>query len=125
MRLIEEVQPRDQRPRSGHWLAHRVKALAGLLSKRASLFVLFNLLYGVVFATHLAHLFQFSPDQGHYPHLGLILLGSLYLLYIRRQDLFSRAEYCARGGILLVVVGLLCYLLGLRKLEARRARPGR
>ena len=49
MNLMEEVWPRDKRPRPENLLANRVKALASLLSKRARLFLLFNLLYGVVF----------------------------------------------------------------------------
>jgi exosortase len=77
--------------------------------------LLFNLLYGVVFSAHLAYLFRFSLHQQHSPHVGLILLVMLYLMQTHRQALFARAAYCAWGGIPLVVVGLLCYLVGLHQ----------
>ena len=115
MRLMEEIWRRDKRPRSANLLVNRIKALPGLLSKRARLFLLFNLLYGVVFSAHLAHLFRFSLHQEHSPHVGLILLVMLYLMWAHRQALFARAAYCAWGGIPLVVLGLLCYLLGLHQ----------
>jgi exosortase len=104
-----------KRSRSANLLVNRVKALTGLLSKRACLFLLFNLLFGVVFSAHLAHLCFFSLHQQHYPHLGLILLVMLYLMYTHRQALFARAAYCAWGGIPLVVVGVLCYFLGIQQ----------
>src|SRR5262245_54740195 len=115
MNLIEEVWPRDKRPRSENLLANRVKALTGLLSKRSRLFLLFNLLYGAVFSAHLAHLFRFSLEQRHHTHFSLMPLISLYLMYAQRQALFTRAAYCAWGGIPLVVAGILCYLLGLNQ----------
>jgi len=112
---MKEIWLRGKRPRSAHLLVDQVKALTGLLSKRARFFLLFNLLYVVVFSTHLAHLFYFSLHQQYYPHFGLILLVMLYLMHAHRQALFARAAYCAWGGILLVVIGLLCYLLGLHQ----------
>jgi exosortase len=104
-----------KRPRSANLLVDRLKALTGVLSKRARLFLLFNLLYGVVFSAHLAHLFRFSLHQQHSPHVGLLLLVVLYLMQTHRQALFARAAYCAWGGIPLVAVGLLCYLVGLHQ----------
>jgi exosortase len=69
----------------------------------------------VVFSTHLAYLFHFSLHQQHSPHVGLILLVMLYLIYTHRRELCARAVYCAWGGIPLVVIGVLCYLLGLHQ----------
>jgi exosortase len=115
MRLMEGIWLRCKRSRSANLLVNRVKALTGLLSKRARLFLLFNLLFGVVFSAHLAHLCFFSLHQQHYPHLGLILLVMLYLMSTHRQALFARAAYCAWGGIPLVVVGVLCYFLGIHQ----------
>jgi exosortase len=115
MDLIEEVRSCNKRPRSENLLANRVNALTGLHSKRARLFLLFNLLYGVVFSAHLAHLLRFSLEQKHYSHSSLILLISLYLIYTHRQALFTGAVYCAWGGSPLVAVGMLCYLLGLNQ----------
>src|SRR5205814_1078803 len=68
---------------------------------------------GVIFSAHFAQFFRFFHEQEYAPHFSLILLVSLYLLLARRQELCARAAYWARGGIPLVLVGVLCYLLGL------------
>src|SRR6266567_1767606 len=115
MSLMEGIWLRCKCPRSANLLVNCVKALTGLLSKRARLFLLFNLLFGVVFSAHLTHLCFFSLHQQHYPHFGLILLMMLYLMYTHRQALFARAAYCAWGGIPLIVVGVLCYFLGMHQ----------
>jgi exosortase len=113
MRLMEGICLRGKRPHSAHLGVNRVKTLTGLLSKRACLFLLFNILFGVVFSAHLTRLFRFSLHQQHSPHVGLILLAMLYLMQTHRQALFARAAYCMWGGIPLVVVGVLCYFLGM------------
>src|SRR5262245_34967167 len=110
---MEEIWLRGRHPRSANLLAYQVKALTGLLATRTSFFLLFNLLYGVVFATHLARLFYFSLHQQYYPHFGLLLLVMLYLMHTHKQALFARAVYCAWSGIPLVVVGIFCYLFGM------------
>lgn len=115
MSRIEEVRLRNKRLCAEHLFAHRSKALSGLLSRRASLFLFFNLLYGVIFSAPLAHLCRFALEQQYYPHFGLILLISFYLMHTRRRALFASAEYCAWGGIPLVVIGVLGYLLGLHQ----------
>jgi exosortase len=115
MRLMKGIGRCGKRRRSTNLLLNRVKALPDLLSKRACLFLLFNLLFGVVFSAHLAHLFRFSLHQQHSPHVGLILLVILYLMQTHRQALFARAVYSAWGGIPLVVVGVLCYCLGMHQ----------
>jgi exosortase len=102
-----------KRPHSANLLLNCVKALLDLLSKRASFFFLFNILYGVVFSAHLASLFRFSLHQQYSPHVGLILLVTLYLMQLHRHALSARAAYCAWGGIPLVVVGMLCYFIGM------------
>jgi exosortase len=91
----------------------QAKAQAGLLSKRTSLCLLFNIFYGIVFSAHFAQFFRFSLEQEYSPHFSLILFVSLYLMYTHRQTLCACVDYCARGGIPLVLAGLLCYLLGL------------
>src|SRR5947209_1943301 len=113
MRLLKEVRLLDKPPRSETLLVNQVKALTGLLSRRAGFFLLFNILYGGVFSAHFAQFFRFSLEQAYSPHFSLILLVSLYLMYARRQQLFACAEYCPRRGILLVLAGILCYVLGL------------
>lgn len=112
MRIIKEVRLLDKHHRSENLYANGIKALIGLSSKRASFFLLVNALYGLVFSAHFVQFFRFSLEQKYYPHFSLILLVSLYLMFIRRQALFARVETCARGGIPLVLVGVLCYLLG-------------
>jgi len=112
---MQEIRHRDKRPRSTNLLTDRVKALTGLHSKHVRCFLLFNLLFGVVFAAPLTRLFRFSLHQQYSPHVGLLLLVMLYLMHIHRQALFARAVYCAWGGIPLVVVGMFCYLLGLHQ----------
>jgi exosortase len=113
MRLIQAAQTSDKRPRSENPLTHRVRELAGLMSKRAGGFLLFNILYGAVFAAYFVQFFHFSLEQEYTPHFSLILLVSLYLMYARRQALFAHAEYCVHGGLLFALVGMVCYMLGL------------
>src|SRR5689334_860935 len=118
MRLIKKAKPNDGPPRAENWSASRVKAQTRLLSRRIGLFLLCNILYGCVFSAHFVHFAHFSPEQEYAPHFSLILLVSLYLLLARRQELCARAEYWAQGGIPLVLIGVLAYLLGLH------LRPG-
>jgi len=113
MRLTKAAQPSDKRPQAEHPSTNRGNALAGLLSKRAGGFLLFTILYGCVFAAHFTHLFRFSLEQQHYSHFSLIPLVSFYLMYLHRQTLLAQAAYWARGGIPVVLLGVLCYLLGL------------
>ena len=113
MRLIQVAWSSDKRPRSNNPLMHQIRALIGLLSKRASGFLLFNILYGSVFAAYFVQFFRFSLEQEYTPHFSLILLVSLYLMHARRQALFIQAEYCVQGGLPFVLVGILCYMLGL------------
>src|SRR5712691_13348283 len=103
MKLIKEAEFSDKPPGSENLWAHRVKALSGLLSRRAGVFLLFNILYGCVFSAHFAQFFRFSLEQEYSPHFSLILLVSLYLVLARRQQLFACAEYWAQGGIPLVL----------------------
>ena len=113
MRLLQATQSSDRRPQSEHSWTHRVRSLIGLLSKRATGFLLFNILYGSVFAAYFVQFFRFSLEQEYTPHFSLILLVSLYLMYTRRQALLEQAEYCVQGGLPFVLVGMLCYMLGL------------
>jgi exosortase len=113
MRLIQIVRSSDKRPRSDNPLTHQLRALIGLLSKRASGFLIFNILYGSVFAAYFVQFFRFSLEQEYTPHFSLILLVSLYLMHARKQALCTQAEYCVPGGLPFVLVGLLCYMLGL------------
>ena len=102
-----------KRPRSDNPLTHQLRALIGLLSKRASGFLIFNIFYGSVFAAYFVQFFRFSLEQEYTPHFSLILLVSLYLMHARRQALCAQAESCVPGGLPVVLVGLLCYMLGL------------
>jgi hypothetical protein len=61
-------------------LPNHVKALIDVLSGRTGGFLLFNLLYGVVFAAHFAHFWRFSLTQNDTPHFSLMLLG-LYRIW--------------------------------------------
>ena len=94
-------------------MLNRVDARAGLLSRRAIGFLLFNILYAGVFAAHFARFSHFALEQDFSPHFSLILLVSFYLMYQQRQALMARVEYGARGGIPLLLGGILCYVLGL------------
>lgn len=113
MRLVPAARSAEKRLWSKKPLTHDVKEQTGLLSKRGGGFLLFNILYGSVFSTYFAQFFRFSLEQTYTPHFSLILLVSLYLMYIRRQEIFTQVEYCVQGGVPFVLVGLLCYLWGL------------
>src|SRR5262245_55079889 len=113
MRLLQATQSSDRHPQSEHLWSHQIRALIGLLSKRVIGFLLFNILYGSVFATYFVQFFHFSLEQEYTPHFSLILLVSLYLMYTRRQALLEQAGYCIQGGLPFVLVGVLCYMLGL------------
>src|SRR5438093_8999158 len=113
MKLTKEARFSDKPPYSENLFVHWVKAQTSLLSRRAGLFLLFNILYGFVFSAHFTQFFRFSLEQEYSPHFSLILLVSLYLMYTRGQKLCACVEYWARGGIPLVLAGILGYLLGL------------
>src|SRR5215813_578005 len=99
MKLLKEARFSDRSPGSENLLVNWVKAQTGLLSRHTGLFLLFNILYGLVFSAYFAQFFRFSLEQEYSPHFSLILLVSLSLLYIRGQKLCACVEYCARRGI--------------------------
>jgi exosortase len=113
MRLTEKTHVNDERPHHEDSFANRLQALLGPSSRRTFLFVLFNLLFGAVFASHLVELFRFSLHQQHYSHFMLIPLVSFYLLITQRHALLERAQYGVRSGVMVGLGGVLCYLLGL------------
>src|SRR5215510_8921007 len=113
MKLMKEAGFSDKPSSSENLLVNRAKAPSGLLSRRAGFFLLFNILYGFVFSAHFAQFFRFSLEQEYSPHFSLILLVSLYLMYTRGQKLCASAAYWVRGGVPLVLAGVLCYVLGL------------
>ena len=113
MKIMKETRWSDKPPHSENRFVHRVKAQMGRLSSHAGIFLLFNILYGIIFFAHFTQFFRFSLEQEYSPHFSLILLVSLYLLYTRGQKLGACVEYSARGGIPLVLAGILCYVLGL------------
>jgi exosortase len=94
--------------------------LTGRLSKRAIGFFLFNILYGAVFAVYFVQFYRFSLEQDDTPHFSPILLVSFYLMHIRRHALLARAAYGLRGGLPVVLVGILCYMIGLELRSALR-----
>lgn len=112
MRLLNDAKSAKQRCQVEQPLPNRVKALTGLLSRRTGGFLAFNLIYGVVFASHFTHFFRFSLTQNNTPHFALMLLVALCLMCERWQAVFAHASYCLRGGTPLVLIGALCYLLG-------------
>jgi exosortase len=113
MKLIQAAPSSDPRSPSESPLTHRVRALTGRVSKRAVGFFLFNILYGAVFAAYFVQFYRFSLEQDYTPHFSLILLVSFYLMCARRHVLFAQAKYSMRGGLPLVLVGILCYMVGL------------
>lgn len=82
-------------------------------STRTSFFILFNVLYGTLFSGHFVQFFHFSLEQEYTPHFSLILLISLYLLLLRRQQLSGVVAYWPRGGVPLALVGLGGVVAGL------------
>jgi exosortase len=114
-RVMKTVWPCLTRPLGASLVAHRARTRRRLRSQHVRVFVLFNLLYGAVFAGHLAHLCAWARQQPHYPHGGLILVVMLALLPRHRQALWARAASCVWGGLLLGMVGGLCYLFGLHQ----------
>ena len=95
-------------------MINRVDLRAAWQSKRATGFLLFNILYGWVFAAHFAHFSRFALEQDFSPHFSLILLVSVYLMYLDREELSMRAEYGAPAGILLILAGGLCSVWSLK-----------
>lgn len=107
---LAEVQNADERLKGAE---QQGNAPYRLPLERMGSFLLFNILFGLFFFTHLADLFRFFLHQQNYPHPGLVPLISLYLIALRRRELLQRAEYGVRSGIGLMLVGAFCYALGL------------
>lgn len=110
---MQAVNSSDKSPQPENTLMRHVRVLSRLWSRRVSGFLLFNVLYGIVFASYFAQFYRFSLAQEYTPHFSLILLIVLYLMHTRRQTLSGQATYCGRGGSLCVLVGILCYIVAL------------
>ena len=88
-----------------------VTTLPKAMQQRSVLFAIFLAALLLLFFSHLHQLILFSFSQEHYSHIVLIPFVALYLLYIDRENIFSRLHYSTRTGITLVVAGILIYLL--------------
>lgn len=113
MHLTEQRRASDKPLPQKDLAVHRLAALLSPPSRRIFLFGLFNVLFGVVFASHLLELWRFSNAQKHYSHFVLIPLVSFYLLSTQRHAILEQARYGVRSGIVVGLGGVLCYLLGL------------
>lgn len=114
MRCSTPAQPSDLSSRSILRQRNYNPMLSRMLSARASFFILFNIFYSFVFFTHFARLLRFAHEQPHYPHFFLILLVSFWLLFMRWKALYTCTEYYVQGGVLLMLPGSLCYVLGVK-----------
>lgn len=79
---------------------------------RAWLFVLFVLLVSTAFFFPLRTLLKFSLEHEHYSHIALVPVVSLFLLYLRRREIFAGSQPNATASIPLFLAGSLVFAAG-------------
>jgi len=81
------------------------------VKKRNILFTVFSTALVLLFSSHLQQLIHFSFNHQHYSHMVLIPFVSLYLFWLNRSNFFSKVQYSARVGAVLLVAGVVLYLV--------------
>jgi len=55
----------------------------------------------------------FSDKSEYYSHIALIPLVSIYLVYIKRKEIFAQVNYFFAGGIPVLVLGIALFAGGM------------
>lgn len=77
--------------------------------------VCFSAVTGLMIYAPLQVLLTSSDHREYYSHILLVPIVSGYLIYSKRKELFTKAEYALGKGAMLIGLGALLYLLGRSK----------
>jgi exosortase len=78
------------------------------LNTRNILFLLFSAVALIVAYTPIRALY-FSNKSEYYSHIALIPLVSIYLIYIKRKEIFAQVNYFFAGGIPVLLLGIALF----------------
>jgi len=92
--------------------------IKGYFDKRNFVFLVCSVVAIFMFYVPLKELTKFSLHSMFYSHIWLIPLVSAFFMFTERKAIFSDLKYSYRGGILLLIIGSILYLLG-RKLHGQ------
>jgi len=90
-------------------LAERIKEH---LNTRNIVFLLFGTVALIVAYTPIRALYSSNKSE-YYSHIALIPLVSIYLIYIKRKEIFTEVNYLFAVGIPVVLLGIALFLSGL------------
>lgn len=90
-------------------LAERIKEH---LNTRNIVFLLFVTVALIVAYTPIRALYSSNKSE-YYSHIALIPLVSIYLIYIKRKEIFTEVNYLFALGIPVVLLGIALFLSGL------------
>ncbi|MFZ2397010.1 MAG: exosortase/archaeosortase family protein [Smithella sp.] len=90
-------------------LAERIKEH---LNTRNIVFLLFGTVALIVAYTPIKALYSSNKSE-YYSHIALIPLVSIYLIYIKRKEIFAKVNYLFAVGIPVVLLGIALFLSGL------------
>ena len=92
--------------------------MKGYFDKRNLFFLACGVMAIFMFYEPLKELTKFSLHSMFYSHIWLIPLVSAFFMFTERKAIFSDLKYSYRGGISLLILGTILYLLG-RKLHVQ------
>jgi len=82
------------------------------LNTRNILFLIFSAVALIVAYTPIRALY-FSNKSEYYSHIALIPLVSIYLVYIKRKEIFAQVNYFFAGGIPVLLLGIALFAGGI------------
>jgi exosortase len=82
------------------------------LNTRNIVFLLFTALALIVAYTPIRALYSSNKSE-YYSHIALIPLVSIYLIYIKRKEIFAKVNYLFAVGIPVVLLGVALFLSGI------------
>ena len=83
-----------------------------LINTRNILFLLFSAMALIIAYTPVRALYSSNKSE-YYSHIALIPLVSIYLVYIKRKDIFEKVNYSIAAGISVLLLGIVLFLGGI------------
>ncbi len=82
------------------------------LNTRNIVFLLFAAVALIVAYTPIRALYSSNKSE-YYSHIALIPLVSIYLIYIKRKEIFTKVDYLFAAGVPIVLLGIALFLGGI------------
>ena len=94
---------------SGTSIAEKAREM---INTRNILFALFSVAALIIAYTPVRALYSSNKSE-YYSHIALIPLVSIYLVYIKRKEIFEKVNYSFATGILVLLLGIALFLGGI------------